>query len=504
VQTTNRPQDTVPINYGKELIGDMIRYLPVKLFPAITGLLTILILTRSLSPEQYGTYAVVMTTALLVTQLSGTWLSNAVLYLFPDYYENDSDNFKQIALKVQLLASIPAVLTGYFAVLVVTQQSVLAFVGVLLIAMQLFQSLMMTFLQSERKINNQSILLAIQSLVQLLSVSLLLFVDRDKVVYALLSIISGYIIVNFIFFVRIGLSANLKKIKTNNLHFRKIAGELFRYGLPLCIWFFATQLYTVGDRILLKFFGINYELGQYASFRDLSTGLAGFITMPLLLASHPIIMMMWKKGIEKREIEKLISHNINLLTLFFVPILVIIDICGRDLISRVLGDKYVLSTDLMLLVLVSIYIGCVAIYVQKGLEVNGNTAAMAKIALLTAILSLIGNFLFMPVYGVNGAAVIVLISQFLYLVLVRLATIRHLRPQISIKLVSKIIIWVLIVEVVCRSFETFLIKTNFSLPLFYYQLLFITLATCGLFVLSRQLLQSFTREILDVIRIRNL
>jgi len=75
-----------------------------------------------------------------------------------------------------------------------------------------------------------------------------------------------------------------------------VCKKLIFYGLPICLWFFATQFFLVGDRILFKYFDIIDKVGNYASFRDLSVGLSGFITMPLLLATHPLIMQLWKKN----------------------------------------------------------------------------------------------------------------------------------------------------------------------------------------------------------------
>jgi O-antigen/teichoic acid export membrane protein len=53
---------------------DALAYVPVKIIPAITGLVSIVILTKNLTPEEYGRYSVVITSVLLLVQLAGTWL----------------------------------------------------------------------------------------------------------------------------------------------------------------------------------------------------------------------------------------------------------------------------------------------------------------------------------------------------------------------------------------------------------------------------------------------
>jgi len=128
---------------------------------------------------------------------------------------------------------------------------------------------------------------------------------------------------------------------------------------------FAMQFSMFGDRILLIYFRSAADVGPYASFRDLSIGCAGFLTMPLLLASHPIIMAMWKEGQDKIEIENLMSRNIALLTLLFVPLLVMVDLCGPEIVGILFGAKYLVNKYVMLLVMLSCLSARSIMYITK-------------------------------------------------------------------------------------------------------------------------------------------
>jgi O-antigen/teichoic acid export membrane protein len=130
-----------------------------------------------------------------------------------------------------------------------------------------------------------------------------------------------------------------------------------------------------------------------------------------------------------------------------------VDLCGPELIMGLLGGKYLLPKPTMLLVVGSIFLGSVTMYVQKGLEVTGRTLQMSKLALVAAIISLFGNVVLIPNYGVRGAAMMVVVVQLLYLTFVWYATKGTLRATIPIRFVGKLALWAIGVELVCRLLE---------------------------------------------------
>lgn len=446
--SVNHTKTSPAINYGRVLGKDVLFYLPVKLFPAITGLLSIYILTRKLAPGEYGIYSVVITAALLLTQLSSAWLTSAVLYIYPDYSKEHQAVFQNQVLKIQGIAAVPAVVVVYIALLMTTHVPSLALAGSVMMVLQIFQGLMQTFLQSTRQVISQAVSVGLQSLTQLTVLYSLVFVAQGKEFAAIVAVSAGYAAAITALAIH-GRSSN--RSEHAQIDSRELFNRLFKYGMPMCIWFFATQFYTIGDRLLLKVFNVNDALGQYASFRDLATGCAGFLTMPLLMASHPIIMAMWKEGRDRAEVEQLISRNMSVLTLMFIPLLVMIDVCGKELITPILGQKYLLDTRIMLTVVGSIYLGCIAIYVQKGLEVTGKTLPMAKIALVVVFFSLLANSIIIKTYGVMGTSLMVIVSNIIYIFIIRHYTSKILTPRIPKQLIAVISVWVITVETICSK-----------------------------------------------------
>jgi O-antigen/teichoic acid export membrane protein len=465
---------------------DVLAYVPVKIVPAVTGLLSIILLTRNLTPEGYANYSVAITTVLLLVQLSGTWISNSVLFFIPE--ENTPEGkftlFRQ-TMNIQLLLAIPATVLTFVVINTITNKIQMAFTGSILVILQLTQSLMLTFLQSNRKISYQAIIVSTQCAFQVATLCWLILVNKGKESSAISSIIIGLIAGNLITIYFICQLPHRTKVK-----YKAISNELFikivKYGMPMCLWFFATQFYITGDRIILKYFGITEQLGQYSSFRDLATGCAGFLTMPLLMASHPIIMEKWKNKNPIEDTEKIISNNITILSVLFMPIIAATDIIGKDLITVLFGERYEMSKKIMILVIISIYLGAIAMHLQRGLEAAGKTFLMAKLALIVAAFFFTISVFSIPKYGVIGGAIAVMLSSCLYVIIVIISGRKILLPKIKAVFWLKLATWLLIVKLAIYLFECSFLDFHEKQGIFFIKALAIITATLVLFLTDKR------------------
>jgi O-antigen/teichoic acid export membrane protein len=436
---------------------DILSYLPVKFLPAISGLFTIYLLTRTLSTSLYSDYVFIMATILLFGQLITGWISSSVIFFYSDYENNNTLNvFKINVIGLQLLlfavGSFGFALASYFGL----NDFLLVFLGLFLLLSQTFLNLLYSFLQAERRILVQMKSTALQSLVQLIGI-LYCFLYQNENLYIIISVLllSYFIASNYVMYFDNSYSLIFSR-KNIKLFDFSISKKILSYGLPVCVWFFASQFYVIGDRILFQYFNIKNLVGNYASFRDLSVGLSGFITMPLLMASHPIIMQMSKNSESKKQIETILSQNIKLLITLFTSVFIGIFLIGRSVLTFIVGEKYLLDNNLMFLVMLSILFGTIAMYLHKGLETTGKTILMAKIALTVAALSFIFNFLLLPIYGVKVACVIALVSQLVYCVLVYKFSKGVFKIEISYKFLLKNIFFVVLAFV----FSNFLFEIN--------------------------------------------
>jgi len=430
-------------NYVNSLNRDVLKYIPVKILPAFAGIFTIFLLTRTLSNSLYADYVFLIATILLFGQLIAGWVNSSVLYFYPDYVNNNSvDVLKINVILLQsvlfLFGSIIYILVSYLGL----KNFKMVIIGLLLMLSQTFLSLLYSFLQAERRIFIQIRSTIIQSLIQIIGIGVCFIFYKEKLdVVFLVLFLSYFFASNYVMYCEGIFSLVFNKRQLSYLDFG-ISKDILLYGLPICIWFFATQFYSIGDRILFNYLKIDYLVSNYASFRDLSVGLSGFITMPLLMASHPLIIQMWKNSENLNKIEEIIATNIKLLITLFTPIFMGVFLLGDWLLIQVVGVKYLLETNLMFLVLTSIFFGILSMYLHKGLEVTGRTILMAKIAVLVAVLSLLLNFILIPVFGVFGACLVALLSQLIYCCTIYFHSKKVIKISISILFILKNIMFI--------------------------------------------------------------
>jgi O-antigen/teichoic acid export membrane protein len=441
-------------NINRNLGKDVLAYIPVKLIPAVTGLLSIIILTRNISPEAYGKYSVVVASVLLFVQLTSGWLANSILYYYPGYKTNlEKNSFKYQILKLQFYIALPTMILVFFAIFKITQRVNLALLGAILLFGQSFFGILMTFYQSAGAIRVQAVVVGAQSLSQLLMLTALIFLTKQNETFAVVALVFGYYFGIFILLFK----EKKEEYEIQKKLSKKILFDTLSYGVPMCLWFFATQLYTIGDRLFLQYYGFNDQLGQYAAFRDLVTGCAGFLTMPLVMASHPIIMEMWRNQTDRIIIEELINKNIVILLSLFSPILIIAYFVGPIFINALFGNKYSLDAILMLLVVISTLLGSITIYLHKGLEVTGKTLVMSLVALTLAVFSGTGNIYIIPLYGVNGSAILLIIVQLLYMTTIWFLTKSILRTSLEKKLIFTLFLWLFLVSLTLIAAENLIL-----------------------------------------------
>lgn len=393
---------------------DTLKYVPLKVVPAISGLLTIYFLTKNFSEVNYINYASIMATILLSMQLFGGWVNSSMMYFIPTANsEKDEVMVLNHFFVIQVFLSLTALFVVFFTILGTIDDLLIAFLSGFIIVFQLIINFLSSFLQAKRMIKAQVLSTSLQSILQICAVLVSFFYFKDQ-------LLPFFLLYSLSFIPSIITLLLNKNIDLGNFRIGKnwIGKEMIlkivAYGLPMCIWFFSTQFYSIGDRLLLKYFGVTENVVNYVAFKDLAIGLSGFVSMPLLFASHPIIMRLVLRDKDVDAAAKVIEQNIKILLLVFLPFILLMLFYGKLIIGTFLGEKFVLETMPMIFVILTILTNIVSIYLQKGLEVSFGIVYMLKVSLLAALFSLVLNLIFIPFFGVQSSIIIAFFCQLLY------------------------------------------------------------------------------------------
>ena len=392
--------------------ADSVGYLAAKIVPAISGLLAILVLTRTLEPGLYARYSVLLTACLLGSYLAGAWLCQAVLYYYPTNKPPAAPAFEHFALKLQLQVLAAGVLAYGVAIFLVLHDRTIALLSTIQFSFFILNNLFQAFAQSERRVRVQVVAVIVQSSVHLVAlVGALRWLGGNAVAaIALIGVAQGAGLLVLLFDCAGRRPAGGPPEEEPG----RGARELMVFGMPLSIWFLAYQFTLFGDRFVLGRSGRLAELGSYAAWRDLATGLTGFLTMPLLMAAHPAILMMWKKGRNRDEIEPVIKANGEIILTMFCPIIALAFLSGSLLLPWALGSAFRSSTFVLVATLLTLLISALNMYNHKGMELLALTGRMAGLAVGLAVTSLGLNLLVAPAYGASGTVAVSLAVQIVY------------------------------------------------------------------------------------------
>jgi len=404
----------------KMLLKDSLLYIPAKVLPAITTIFFISFLFRNLASSDYVAYSVIITTGLIAMQLSSGWIANSILYYFPQ--KQDKSVFLSDAMAVMACAGVVGTTLATLVIALHHAMGVLACFMVLLIGQILFYTLASVF-QSSRQIAVQLMATLIQCGTQVGLIVIFFLIGKINLASAIFSFGAGFLLAALYYCFKLGqayalntatLATSLRNLRSANV------AEIVRYGLPLTGWLCATLLLNSVDRFFLKGSGLEVAAASYISAKDLLIGASGLITMPLLMASHPLIFKLMLDQ-KKEQAEKIVQNNIKILTLMFTVYFTALQFSGAFFLKLFFGAKYAIDMHVLLIVLLGVFFSCVSMYTQKGLEVARRTALMASLAAIAAIGALISSWLLIPHFGLLGAALAFSSSSFCYLVLVTVA-----------------------------------------------------------------------------------
>lgn len=215
----------------------------------------------------------------------------------------------------------------------------------------------------------------------------------------------------FVEFTLIGLfylfKTKFNKLIFNYFNFSKCF-VLFKESWPLFLSTIIVSLYMKVDGFMIKGLLSDQQLGLYSISTRL-TEFWYFIPMAIAQASLPVLA----KNVKNNEaLKKTIISTIRLMLIVSVCFILIFTFLGEFIISNLFGVNYldsVLPTKILAWSGIMVSFGLTT---NNFLIVTSNTRIILYRNISGLIVNLILNFIFIPIYGIVGAAATSLFTQF--------------------------------------------------------------------------------------------
>lgn len=393
--------------FPRSFLRDILLYIPIKLLPAVSIFTIILYFAKHLSGSDYLSYSTGLSVSAISVQLCCGWLSAAIVFLLP--ISSNRELFISDSIILCVTLGFASGLIGGFITLVILQDPASA---VIVFAICLTQSFYVTFnaiSQADRRVIPQLIASGIFSAALLVFAILSSYLLQANQRIALASFALAYM-VGLLPITIPHLLRTFQNIRTGTRRsYRENVVAIARYGSPLSVWAASLLILNSGE----KFFPI--QSGTFETYivtKDLLIGGSSLISMPLIMAAHPLIFRAFREG---RSYIKLITSCITLLSIAFGFVWCLFYFFGFDIL-RSLTSKNPHEVKLeVFIIYFALYLSSLGIYIQKPLEIEFRTTTIAAISVVVAIVSLPAFFAFTPKYDALGAAITLLLSQITYI-----------------------------------------------------------------------------------------
>ncbi|MDI6760025.1 MAG: polysaccharide biosynthesis C-terminal domain-containing protein [Candidatus Brocadiaceae bacterium] len=423
----------------REFLKDIAKYLPAQVAPLVVGMISIPIVTRLFPPDTYGNYALVLSTVSLLRLFSTEWLRYSITRFLP-VYESKSEltEFYSNILKLTLLClTLLTFLSLCFLLSLRNYVSdefyFLMRLGLFLFLVSSLSSIFSSILRAKRQVGWLSGL-SIWNSVMSLCLGLLL-------VICLKSGIEGLIWGSIISIASVLPLAWVKALggmfpRMTGLSFPVIS-EMARYGFPLASGNVAAWIISLSDRYIIELFRGSQEVGIYATNYNIAQCSIDFVVSLTLLASWPIEVRVWESGEEKSQefLHKLTRYYL----LFCIPAVVGVSVLSKPLISIFVSLEYYEGHKIIPFVAAGAFLLGLQHRFRSGLAYYKETTIIMNNMIVTGLVNVALNFVFVPKYGYMAAAITTFFSYFLLLGLMVFTSRRFLRWNFPFESLKRII-----------------------------------------------------------------
>ena len=386
-----------------------------RILSLILGLFVISLMMRYLGPRNYGYYS----TSFAFLQVFGI-IADFGLYLITLKYLGETDILKEGEREKRVKYIMGNIFTlrffsalifygGAFALCWVFPYPRTIKIGVGILSGSLFFCTLIQVLSAfyQKILHTEKIFIA-EVLGKIITLILMvLFIKYKFSFYSILSVfVFGYL-ANFLWLFFAARKWIFLKFRFDFVFWKEILKKSWPVGLAIIFNVF----YFKADTLILSFYQSPEHVGLYgACYRVLEV----LITVPPLFLGLivPRLTKAWKNK-NNVQLKTLIQKSFDFLIMISLPIVFATLILGEKIMILIGGQEFSLAGNILKIVIIACGILFVAELFKHIMVAIGKQRQILPFYLITAFLSLIGYFIFIPKYSYWGAAWMTVFSELL-------------------------------------------------------------------------------------------
>ena len=367
--------------------------------------LTTPIFTRLLGSEQYGEYSLFNSWVLILTCVMGLSMHSSIgtgYYHFGKNYKDFRNSILFTSIVISLLEVVVVLLLGALFLSHDFANGIIMLVCISAFSHYVVNFAQTSFIYEKKAVENFVLSVSLSIISVSLSIAMILLANENLKYYArALSVSIVYFIAAFLL---IFLFLKSKKPSLNR--------EYIKYGIvvgsPIIFHALSQNVLSQSDRVMMQMFGIsNSEIGIYSLFYSF-TMLLSVILIALNNSWTPFYYddlsnEKWK------ELESKCNHYVELFTVLSVGFVLL----SRE-VSYLMGDKtYMSGINVIPILVFAVYFTFMYQFPVNFEFYHKKTKIIAVGTVLSGLLNIVLNAVFIPVWGMYGAAFATSISYLL-------------------------------------------------------------------------------------------
>ncbi len=427
----------------KRIIGDKnikagFWYTASNILNKAIGFLTMPIFTRLLLPEEYGIVNTYLAWVGIIGIVIGLFLYSSVMTAVKDY-ENNIDEYMSSVLFLSFI-SFAVIGSAIFGGAVLMKVDI-PLIIVSFAIVQAYSEFILTFycqkLIMDGKYKLYSVLNSAIPLFNVILSLILIFtvMNNDR---ATARIFSAFF-VEAVEAVVIACIILCKSRKLVNLEYWKYA---LKYSLPLIVHGGALYILAQSDRLMITHFAGSEQTGIYSLVYNF-----GMIAQMVATSLNNIWMPFFATNVSENN-NKEIDKKAKVFTSFFSIITIIILLVSPEAIKLMASSKYWSGISMLVPITLSAFVIFVYSFYANTERYYKKTAIVSICTLIGAVVNIVLNFYFIPIYGSVAAAYSTLIAYFVSAVIHYFVARKCNSHCLNIKIFTNSILVVIAVSVI--------------------------------------------------------
>lgn len=380
-------------------------YLLARGVPGIINFFALAVYTRLLVPEQYGLYAMVIAVISLVNVVLWQWLRLGMSRFLASYEDRHGVFLSTVALAFLSLLVFSACL--FVVVVMIWPEQVgigLAALSLLLLWMQAWFELNLELARSRLSPLLYGGLASIKAVVAIALGSVLAYLGLG-VHGVLIGVLVGFALP------ALWMTWRVWRIVRVSLIDRKVINQLAHYGLPLTATFALGFIVNSSDRLIIGWLMDVESAGLYAVGYDLAAQVLIMFMAIINLAAYPVVVRKLEQEGEDAARQQL-RIGATLMLASALPAMVAWVLLAPNIASVVLDAAYVDSSlKLMpIIAMATLLAGFQFFYFDMAFQLSKRTVQQIWVMLVAALINIVLNLLWIPSFGLEGAAYATLVA----------------------------------------------------------------------------------------------